>query len=265
MDTLHHSGDTPLHELNAFTKLVAAGSLTAAGVVSPLPGTVAVVATLLTASVVGGVLRRVLKMVLTVTTPVGVSLFVMHGLFYPGNDVAVWKSSAVTVSGHVVSVTIWKEGLLYALDIVTQVVVIVLATVLLVTTTPPRRMATALEERGLPRSFSYAFLASFAFISDLRSQADAILDAQQSRGLDVEANVLRRFRAFLDLMSPLFIGSIVSAQTRSLALKARGFDQATQVTHIDQTTMTATDRAITFVSVGVLLLAIGARLTTMVS
>jgi energy-coupling factor transport system permease protein len=52
---------------------------------------------------------------------------------------------------------------------------------------------------------------------------DRIRDAQQARGLEIQGRIDRRVRAFLPLMLPVVLSSLVATQERAMALEVRGF------------------------------------------
>jgi energy-coupling factor transport system permease protein len=81
----------------------------------------------------------------------------------------------------------------------------------------------ALAQRGMPRSIAYIVLTTLQIVPRFQAKADAILDAQRSRGLETEGNILLRLRALLPLIVPLVLGSILDIEERAIALEARGF------------------------------------------
>jgi len=78
----------------------------------------------------------------------------------------------------------------------------------------------------------------------MQRRAQAIIEAQQARGLDLKANLWRRFQALLAMMIPLLTGALISAETRSLALEARGFSRVGVRSHLIEVPDGAADRVI---------------------
>ena len=50
-----------------------------------------------------------------------------------------------------------------------------------------------------------------------------IADAQRSRGMETEGNMLVRIKAFLPLISPVVMSSLINTRERAIALEVRGF------------------------------------------
>ena len=52
---------------------------------------------------------------------------------------------------------------------------------------------------------------------------DTITDAQRSRGMETESNLFVRMKAFLPLISPVVMSSLINIRERAIALDVRGF------------------------------------------
>jgi energy-coupling factor transport system permease protein len=91
---------------------------------------------------------------------------------------------------------------------------------------------------------AYVFMASLQFVPEMQRRARAIIEAQQARGLDLKANLWRRFQALLAMMIPLLAGALISVETRSLALEARGFSRGGLRNHLIEVPDRTTDRVI---------------------
>lgn len=210
----YQPGDGPVHSLHPITKLVLVACLVVSGYLAPTGVVVGLLALLLGALVADGVVEAIWRTALTILLPLGVGLVVIHGLFTRGDGTAVATFGPITL---------WRAGVLFALSTFLVLTVFVLAGLLFVTTTHPKRLMVGLTDKGVPRKLGYVFVASLQLVPDLQRRARAILDAQRSRGLDTGGSPADRFRALVALLSPLLIGTLVSTQTRSLALEARGF------------------------------------------
>lgn len=220
----YRPGDSVVHRLTPVTKLVCGGVLAVGAFL--VPSTAALAAFLLAAvasAIAGGVARSVFRTAFGVLVPLGVGLLVLHGLFTPTK-----RGVLVTVG----PLTVWESGIAFGLRTLAAIGVFVLVALVVVATTHPKTLTAALAAKGVPPTLSYVFLASIQFVPDLERRARRILDAQRSRGLDVGGSLPDRFRAFVALASPLLIGALVSAQTRSLALEARGFSRPGPKTHL---------------------------------
>src|SRR5690606_37675681 len=90
-------------------------------------------------------------------------------------------------------------------------------------TTHPRGLMIAFTNRGMSHKLAYALGAALQLIPDMQRRATAILDAPQARGLNVRGGPVARVKSLKTLFIPLCVGAVMTAETRSLALDARGF------------------------------------------
>lgn len=249
----YRPGESFLHRMNPVTKLVLTGSLVAMSLLSPsyrLPSLL--FGLLLLACLFGGILARVARPLGGLALPLAASLLFFHGLFNPRNETRLFVLDGLPV---VDTVVVWEEGIVFALTILTPLLVLMVAILATVMTTHPKKLAIGMVEKGLSPRLAYVFMAALQFIPDMREQADSILDAQQARGLDVKANVWRRLRAFVDLLTPLLIGMLITTETRSLALESRGFTRRNERTFLFEVPDRPVDRALRWVA-GAALLAV---------
>jgi len=249
----YQPGNSFLHRLNPVTKLVALLSL--AVVVFTWPGyrlPLAVTGVMLLVAAVGGVLAQAAKILLIIGVPIIGLLLPVQGLFYPGNETQLYTFAGVPV---IEQVAVWQEGVEFALLISFRLTAIIVAMTLLVMTTHPKKLTDALMQRGMSHKLAYVFIAALQFVPQMRQRSSQILDAQRARGLDTGANLRRRLRAVVELLSPLLISMLISTQTRALALESRGFTRAGNRTFIYDISDTGLDKAIRWGS-GILAVAV---------
>lgn len=238
----YQPGDSLLHRLNPVTKLiVSAGLILVVFMLPDFRGPLALTLVLFGLVVAAGLVRTITPVVAAIGTPLLVSLLVIQGLFYPGNETAFWSIGGIPVLGVL---TFWEEGLRFSLLVFFRLTVLMLALLATVLTTHPRELTVSLIQKGMPRKLAYVFMAALQFIPQMRTRADAIMDAQQARGLDIHANVYRRLRAFVALMTPLLIGTLIATETRALALESRGFSNTAEATSLFDVSETLLDRAL---------------------
>lgn len=142
------------------------------------------------------------------------TIFIIQGLFNPANHTLLFKIGPVGV---------YREGLLYALTISFRVVNIIAASSVLIMTTSPSRVMEACVRRGVSPKIGYVMTAIMQMIPAMMNSAATIREAQQSRGMSMSGNVWRRFRAFLPLMGPVVMSSLMNMQEKAMALEVRGF------------------------------------------
>jgi energy-coupling factor transport system permease protein len=232
----YRPGSSPVHILNPVTKLAVAAGLTVIVFLLPnLWGPALLAVALLGVAAAAGFLGSVAKLAAVVTGPLLVAVVLIQGIFYPGNE---------TPLVEVGPVTFWEEGVYYGLLVFFRVLVVVCAVSITVFSTHPKAMMVAFIDKGLSPKLAYVFMASLQFIPEMQRRARAIIEAQQSRGLDIQANLRRRFQALLAMMIPLLTGALISVETRSLALEARGFSRGGLRNHLIEVPDRTTDRVI---------------------
>lgn len=210
----YRTGESVVHRLHPVTKVTLLVCCVFGAYLAPPVAVAALLCLLAAASVVAGVAAGVGRAGLSILVPLGVGLLAVHGLFRTGSGTVL-----VTLG----PLTLWRDGVAYALSFLGVLAVFVLAGLLFVSTTHPKKLMTGLTEAGVPRKLGYVFVASLQLVPELRRRAERIVDAQRSRGLDTRGSIPGRGRALVSLLGPLLIGALVSTQTRSLALEARGF------------------------------------------
>ena len=109
-----------------------------------------------------------------------------------------------------------------ALRIVIRVINIVTAFLLLVLTTKPADLVEELVRRGLSPRLGYVLDSIFQILPQMVKTTRTIMDAQRSRGLETEGNLWVRVKAFLPLIGPVVMSSLIHAKERALALEVRG-------------------------------------------
>jgi energy-coupling factor transport system permease protein len=145
--------------------------------------------------------------------PVGLSLFLLQGVFFPSDTTHMWQIGGVNLS---------VGGMLVAATSLMRIMTLGSGLLCVVLTTPPAHLTQALAERGLPRSIEYILLMALQIIPDMRLRAHGILEAQQSRGLIVDS-LIRRIGAIVPLIGPLVVGALIDVEERAMSLELRAF------------------------------------------
>ena len=148
-----------------------------------------------------------------------------------------------TVIWHIGFLKITKEGLIYASFMVVRIVFLVLGTSLLTYTTSPIQLTDGLERLlrpfskiGLP-SHELAMMMSIAlrFIPTLLEETDKIIKAQTARGADFESgNLIKRTKALIPLLIPLFISAFRRADELATAMECRCYHGGTDRTKLKE-------------------------------
>lgn len=128
------------------------------------------------------------------------------------------------------SLTITREGLRNALFTAVRLTYLILGSTLMTLTTTPNDLTDGLEKGlGFMKLFKLpvheiAMMMSIAlrFIPILLEETDKIMKAQQARGADFESGgLIKRSRALVPLLVPLFVSAFRRANDLALAMEAR--------------------------------------------
>ncbi len=131
--------------------------------------------------------------------------------------------------------TFWKlqvtrEGLVVAGYTAVRLIYLIIGSSLLTFTTTPNNLTDGLESLMKPlKAFrvpvhEVAMMMSIAlrFIPILLDETDKIMKAQQARGADFEhGNILRRAKALVPILVPLFVSAFRRANDLAMAMEAR--------------------------------------------
>ncbi|MBL4934385.1 energy-coupling factor transporter transmembrane protein EcfT [Clostridium sp. YIM B02515] len=163
---------------------------------------------------IGKVFKKVIPLV-SFSLIVLLSIIIIQGLFNKTNKIAF-----LTLG----SITFYKEGLFYAFKICMRVINIICAFSILILTTKPSDLIEELVRKGLSPKIGYVLSSVLQIIPQMVSTMDTITDAQRSRGMETEGKLFVRMKAFLPLIGPVVMNSLISTRERAMALEVRGFN-----------------------------------------
>ncbi|MDD2979612.1 MAG: energy-coupling factor transporter transmembrane component T [Hespellia sp.] len=195
------------------------------------------------------VLRKTVP-VLSVSGIVILTIVIIQGMFRAGNTTVVLQLGPAAF---------YKEGLLYSLGIALNVFNILLAICVLIFTTKPSDMVENFIEKGFSPRLGYVFISIFQIIPQMMETMNTITDAQRSRGMETEGSLLVRIKAFLPLISPVVMSSLVDTKERAIALEVRGFNAKTKKTFLNERKVTTTDKIINLLLIAAVLASVAWR------
>ena len=127
-------------------------------------------------------------------------------------------------------ITITKEGVVRAVLMLARIMMLVSGTFLLTYTTSPIALTDGLESILSPlkkiklpvHELSMMMCIALRFIPTLIEETDKIMSAQKARGADFESgNILKRVKALVPILVPLFIGAFRRADELATAMECR--------------------------------------------
>lgn len=164
---------------------------------------------------------------------------IIHIFSTPGTElVSIWK------------LTITYEGVQRALYIGIRLIMLVIGTSYLTLTTSTTKLTDGLEELMSPLKIigfpahELAMMISIAlrFIPTLFDEANKIRKAQLARGAEFDSgNIIKKAKAMIPLLVPLFINSFRRASELANAMEARGYRGSKGRTRLNPLTMNKTD------------------------
>ncbi len=115
-------------------------------------------------------------------------------------------------------------SLLYSIQIALRFISIVCSTSLFFLVTSPDELEYVLRWFRLPRDLVFAFVTSVRFVPVILMDTLQIMDAQKSRGLELEkGNPIARIKKFVPILVPLIINEVIRSGELAEAMESRGY------------------------------------------
>jgi energy-coupling factor transport system permease protein len=214
--SMYVARESGLHKLHPLTKALLTLLLLVAGLTLPgnWTGYILVLFIILPLAYWGKIFREFISAVAIVSLPFIISVVIIQSLFWgPGTPLfEFWIISPK------------REGALFALISVGRIILVMAGFILFAMTTRPDTLMISLKQVGIPSSIAYIIVTTLQIVPHFRRRALTILDAQRSRGLETEGNLVVRARAIVPIILPLVLGSLVEVEERAIAIEARGFN-----------------------------------------
>ncbi len=146
--------------------------------------------------------------------------------------------------------TITVEGIRNAFFMIARIVMLIFGTFLLTYTTSPIALTDALELLLSPlkkikvpvHELSMMMCIALRFIPTLITETDKIISAQKARGADFESgNLVRRAKALIPILVPLFISAFRRADELAVAMESRCYHGGIGRTRMKQLQMKLRD------------------------
>lgn len=135
----------------------------------------------------------------------------------------------------------YQEGLGYASILCLRVLNVLCAFAVLVLTTKPSDLIASLVERGLAPKLGYLLSAVLQIVPQLMAAMGKIIDSQRSRGLETEGNLRVRIKAYLPLLMPVVLSSLMNIKEQAMALEVRGFNAPVKKSFLHKQTYSFAD------------------------
>jgi energy-coupling factor transport system permease protein len=135
-------------------------------------------------------------------------------------------------------------------------IAIVVSTSLFFLTASPDELEQVMKTFRLPRDVVFAFVTAVRFIPVMMLDTLQIMDAQKSRGLELEkGNIIKRVRNMVPILIPLVVNSVIRSGELAEAMESRAYGAVPKPSSLFEYRSSATDRAVALISVGLFALA----------
>jgi len=127
---------------------------------------------------------------------------------------------------------------------------IIFSTSLFFITTSPDELEQVMKWFHLPRDVVFAFVTAVRFIPVMLLDTIQIMDAQKSRGLELEkGNVIRRVKNMVPVLVPLVVNSVIRSGELAEAMESRAYGAVPRPTSLYSYAASRRDRAVAILSV----------------
>ena len=153
--------------------------------------------------------------------------------------VNVRRSAGVLATIFTVTVIVWLltmrgptkivlwfsvEGLMRGISGGFSLVIIIITSIVFITTTKVEELTLACIRLGLPYRGAFAMSTAIRMIPLIAETGATILQAQKSRGLDVESgSFMQKLKKYVPLMVPTIVSVIRGTTVFAMALESKGF------------------------------------------
>jgi len=159
-------------------------------------------------------------------------------LLFAGKVARRWALSlraGVFLSGLIFVVNLFTGSYLSAIALTLRFLVLLTSFSLFFMTTSPDDLGLALDRigavrwlsrrwLGYPNALSFTFTTAVRLVPTLAVDAQTVVDAQRSRGLELDkGNLLKRVRNYIPILIPLLLIAIRRSLELAEALESRGF------------------------------------------
>ncbi|MEM2904871.1 MAG: energy-coupling factor transporter transmembrane component T [Candidatus Bathyarchaeia archaeon] len=148
----------------------------------------------------------------------------------------------------------------FALSMTLRFLTLMMAFSLFFLTTAPDDLAMALEKLRVPHDFTFAFTSAIRFVPELAREVSSIMDAQKSRGLELEGgSFMTRIRNYIPILVPMFVRSFERSLELAEAMEARAYGASETRTSLYELKLKPSDLAALILILAALSISIYAR------
>lgn len=190
--------------------------------------------------------------------PLCIMLAVMLPLIYFGNFMKRWLKSLLFLT-PVIFLVVLLNALFLKVDYPTTTAIVLGLRLIILSgffglffqTVSPDDISQALVKFRFPYSFAWAISTAYRFIPTLAKETSIIIDAQKSRGLQIDrGNLFKRIRNMIPLLIPIFASALRRSWQLAEAIESRGWNVIKNRTYLYSLKMKWWDIIVIVLSLG---------------
>jgi len=152
------------------------------------------------------------------------SLIMWPLLYHPGQEIFRFGNSNIYIT---------DIGIAYGIGMAFRILNMVIAPITVMLTTSQRDLVLGLQGIGLPKKAAFALSTTFRFVPTVIGVGGSIIEAQRSRGLDInQGNIFTKLRNYAAVLGPMIINSLRIAQQLALAVETKALSSTAKRTSI---------------------------------
>ena len=194
--------------------------------------------------------KEFLKKIIITNVILFLPMFLLQLFFKPGEN--------IIFSWFIFKIT--KESFHYSINLFIRLSLVSTSILLFFHITKPKHLMISLEKIGVPKTITYIFLSTIMLIPQTIRQSKTIMEAQKVRGINTEGNIIIRFKAFLPMIMPLILSSLMTIEERALTLEARGSFSTNEKSYLYNKNLSIIDKIIFIFCIVIIILFIIGRM-----
>jgi energy-coupling factor transport system permease protein len=233
MLTAYSPGNTLIHRLDVRTKMLGFLGILILSFLfqNPVYQVFSAVLTVFLARWIDIPLRRILGMIVPLL-PIVISIIIITGFTFTPQRFERASSQAIlfyVLPGHRLGAS--TGGFLMGITFLLRLWCLLISSSVLTITTSMDDFTVFFQRMRVPAEISMMLTTALRFIPTLDKKRKLILEAQMARGMRFkEKRITGSIRSYLPIMIPLFINSILMANSLSMAMLNRGYGLSKEAT-----------------------------------
>jgi len=135
------------------------------------------------------------------------------------------------------------EGLIFGIAMSLKIIAIITSVPIMTMTTPTQKLIVALSKMRIPYSLIFILTTAMRFTPLIMATYSEIIEAQKIRGHDIDKmNLITRLRkAYIPIVTPLFISLLRSADELQISIESRAFGAVKKRSYVEEVKIRAVD------------------------